>query len=188
MIVSAVAIFLQTAVATAPESIEPAAAQNVEAGEQSSAEFAMPDKVGLRDGTQVRLRLLDELSTRFEQKGQTFELEVIEDVRSEGWLLIPAGSRVVGEVTRSDAKGAFGKSGKLEARILYLKLDGRSVRLSESLGAAGKGGTTGTVLSAIAAGTLAFVVTGKTAVIEVGTELVATIDRPISLRPLQEVK
>lgn len=142
-------------------------------------------EVILPQGTAIQLRLLDRLSTKITQKGETFDLEVIEDVVAEGAIIVPAGTLAVGEVTRSDAKGAFGKSGKLEARILYLKFGGRPLRVSGSLSVAGEGGTTETVLTALAAGTLAFAVTGKSAVLEPGTELFVHTDRPIVVRGVQ---
>lgn len=142
-------------------------------------------EVILPQGTAIQLRLLDRLSTRITQKGETFDLKVIEDVVADGAIVIPAGTLAVGEVTRSDAKGAFGKSGKLEARILYLKLGGRSLRVSGTLSVAGEGGTTETVLTALAAGTLAFAVTGKSAVLEPGTELFVHTDRLIVVRGVE---
>lgn len=142
-------------------------------------------EVILPQGTAIQLRLMDRLSTKITQKGETFDLEVIEDVVVDGTTIVPAGTLAVGEVTRSDAKGPFGKSGKLEARILYLKFGGRPLRVSGTLSVAGDGGTTETVLTALAAGTLAFAVTGKSAVLEPGTELFVHTDRPISVRAVQ---
>lgn len=138
--------------------------------------------VSLAPGTDVSLELLDTLSTRITQKGETFDLRVTEDVVADGWVLIPADTMAVGEVARSEAKDAFGKSGKLEARILYLRLPDRSLRLTGYLRLKGQGQTTETVLAAIAGGTLAFAVTGKSAVLDAGTFLVATTDRTVSLR------
>lgn len=128
-------------------------------------------------GTEIRLRLLDELSTKRSPKGTVFDLEVIDPVIVDGQVAIAAGSRAIGEVTRSDPKGAFGKAGRLEARILYLKTTGGPVRMIGHLHARGESGTTETVLTAIAAGMLAFAITGKSASLPQGTELIATLDK-----------
>lgn len=135
----------------------------------------------LQVGTDIRLRLLDELSTRRTPRGTPFQLEVAEDILVDGQVAIPEGTMAVGEVTRSEPKGAFGKSGKLEARVLYLVVDGRPVRMSGQLSAEGEGGTTETVLTALAAGTLAFVITGKSAALPTGRILVASLDRELVL-------
>lgn len=132
-------------------------------------------------GTEVSLTLLDDLSTKTSPKGTPFDLEVAEDVVKDGQVLIPAGTRAVGEVTRSDPKGAFGKAGKLEAAIMYMVLDGKPVRMSGRLSAAGEGGTTETVLTAVAAGLMAFAVTGKSATIPKGTRLRAFLDRSVAI-------
>jgi hypothetical protein len=132
-------------------------------------------------GTEVSLILLDDLSSKTSPKGTPFDLEVAEEVVKDGQVLIPAGTRAVGEVTRSDPKGAFGKSGKLEAAIMYIVLDGKPVRMSGRLGAAGEGGTTETVLTAVAAGLLAFAVTGKSATIPKGTRLRAFLNRTVRI-------
>lgn len=71
----------------------------------------------------------------------------------------------VGEVTHSQPKGAFGESGKLEAAILYMIIDGRVVRTSGRLSAAGESSTTETVLTVVAVGIFAFAVMGKSATI-----------------------
>lgn len=172
----------------APADTPPDDAVTVSAGAVSTKEDIAPlPEVRLGTGAVISLELLDTLSTKITQKGETFDLRVTEDVVADGWVVIPAGTMAVGEVTRSEAKGAFGKSGKLEARILYLRLDDRSLRLTGFLGRKGQGQTTETVLAAIAGGTLAFAVTGRSAVLEAGTQLVATTDRPVMLKPVRQV-
>lgn len=135
----------------------------------------------LQTGTEVSLILLDQLSSKTSPKGTPFDLEVAEDVLKNGQLLIPAGTRAVGEVTYSNPKGAFGKSGKLEASIKYIIIDGKPVRMSGRLSAAGENGTTETVLTAVAVGMLAFPVTGKSATIPKGTWLRALLDKSVTI-------
>lgn len=135
----------------------------------------------LQTGSEFSLILLDQLSSKTSPKGTPFDLEVAEDVLKNGQLLIPAGTRAVGEVTHSNPKGAFGKSGKLEAAIMYMIIDGRPVRMSGRLSAAGENGTTETVLTAVAVGMLAFAVTGKSATIPKGTRLRALLDKSVTI-------
>lgn len=141
----------------------------------------VPSTATLQIGTEVPLMLLDELSSKRTQKGASFHLEVSENVVANGVLVIPAGTQAVGEVTRSDPKGAFGKSGKLEARVLYMMLDDKPVRLSGTLNAHGKGATAETVLTAAAVGALAWIVTGKSAVLPKGAKLIALLDKPVTV-------
>lgn len=80
---------------------------------------------------------------------------------------------MIGEITNAQTKSAFGVSGKLEARTLYAQTTNGTVRLSGRLGQKGKGGTTETVLTYAMIGAISFVVTGKSATIPAGTELLA---------------
>ena len=108
-------------------------------------------------------------------------MRVAEDVRTVDQIVIPKATEAVGELARAEAKGAFGASGKLEVHMLYIVLNGRPVRLSGVVGARGRNGTAGTVAVAIAAGTLAFVVTGKRAEIAAGTRVYAYLDRDLQI-------
>ena len=78
--------------------------------------------------------------------------------------------------TRAERDGTFGASGKLEARILYVTVGHRTIRLSGSIGVKGRGGTTEAIATGVAVGTLAFVVTGRRAEIAAGTPVTAYIE------------
>lgn len=122
-------------------------------------------------GTEIPLVMGETISSKTNVKGGLFHLYTVEDLEIDGLVVIPKNSKVLAELTRAEKKGAFGKSGKLEARLLYVELENRSIRLTGSIGNRGEGGTTETILTAIAIGTLAFIVTGKSAEIKKGTEL-----------------
>jgi len=53
----------------------------------------------LGEGTTIRVRLLDRLSTAESQTGETFRTRVASDVLEGGQVLIPAGSEIDGKVT-----------------------------------------------------------------------------------------
>ena len=146
-----------------------------------SAEVGHEKPAILQIGTAIPLVILDHLSTKTNEKGDLIHMEVAEDIILDGKIRIPKGSKAMGELTRCEAKGAFGKSGKLEGRALYVTLGGRTIRITGGLTVRGSSGTTATVLTGIAAGSLAFVVTGKSAEILPGTRVDAILDRNISL-------
>ncbi|ASK88358.1 hypothetical protein [Sphingorhabdus sp. SMR4y] len=122
------------------------------------------------------------ISSKTSVKGGLFHLFTVEDLKIDGLVAIPQGTKVLAELTRAEKKGAFGKSGKLEARLLYAELKNGTVRLKGSIGNRGKGGTTETVLTALAIGTLAFVVTGRSAEIKAGTEMSGYLTSQTSVR------
>jgi hypothetical protein len=129
--------------------------------------------VRIPNGIDVKLVLDETLTSRSNVKGDLFRLRVAEPVLIDGAEVLSAGTVVIGEITNAQTKSAFGVSGKLEARTLYAQTPNGTVRLSGRLGQKGKGGTTETVLTYAMIGAISFVVTGKSATIPAGAELVA---------------
>lgn len=132
-------------------------------------------KPTIPDGTEVSLILSETLTSKKHVKGDLFKLSIAEDLLIDGILVLPVGTPVIGEITRAETKSAFGVAGKLEARLLYAELPSGTLRLTGRIGNKGKDGTTETVLTYAAIGSIAFVVTGKSAEIPKGTELSARI-------------
>lgn len=130
----------------------------------------------LRAGTQLSLRTLSELSSKDASVGQRFDLEVAEDVQLNGRTVIPAGSRAVGEVTAVKQKGMWGKSGKVDTRLLHVRVGDQQIRITGQMGDKGKAGTAG-VVGAIAVVPLAgFFVTGTSGNIPRGAPAVAYLE------------
>ena len=63
-------------------------------------------------GTQIRVRLMDDLSSGLTQKGQPFRSRVSADVEQGGQVLIPAGAEIDGYVAEV-SQGHFGGQGTL---------------------------------------------------------------------------
>lgn len=142
-----------------------------------------PNAQVLRAGTAVPLRTLEELTTKGKRlkPGQRFNLETTEPVRLSNQTVIPAGSPAVGEVTSVRNKGMWGKSGNIEARVLYLRANGQQVRLSGSINDKGVTGTAG-VVGAIALVPIAgFFTTGTSAVIANNTPVAAFLDEDLPI-------
>ena len=123
------------------------------------------------------------LSSEKNVKGDLVRMTVAHDLVLAGQTVIPQEAIAVGELTRAERKGAFGASGKLEARMLYVTVGDRTIRLSGSIGVKGRGGTTEAIATGVAVGTLAFVVTGRRAEIAAGTPVTAYIERDTEILP-----
>ncbi|HWH22652.1 MAG TPA: hypothetical protein VNT25_05090 [Allosphingosinicella sp.] len=130
----------------------------------------------LPEGTAVPLRTLEEITSRDAKVGDRFKLEVSEDVVLGGHVVIPAGSPAVGEITKVVGKGMFGKSGKLETRLLYVKLGDQQVKIGGKKGDRGSGGTAATVGALLFVWPAAFFITGKSAVISPGTQAMGYLE------------
>ena len=138
----------------------------------------------LRVGTEVPLRLLEELTTGGKKLrvGQRFRMETSAPVMVQGVVVIPTGSPAVGEITDVRNKGMWGKSGKLTARVLYVTVNGRQIRMTGGFDDKGVAGGIGAVaVSAIIFLPAGFFMTGTSAKVPVGAAVKGFIDEDVSL-------
>lgn len=73
--------------------------------------------ITIPDGTKVRVRLEQELSSATADEGQPVQLSVVEAVLVDGSEVIPAGASVHGTVTKAVPKRRMGRTGKLDFSI-----------------------------------------------------------------------
>ena len=138
----------------------------------------------LRVGTEVPVRLLEELTTKGKKLrvGHRFRLETSEPVMVQGVVVIPVGSPAVGEITDVRNKGMWGKSGHLGARLLYVTVNGRQIRLSGAFDDKGVAGGVGAVaVSAIVFLPAGFFMTGTSAKVPAGTIFKGFVDEDVPL-------
>jgi hypothetical protein len=96
--------------------------------------------------------------------------------------VIPVGSPAVGEITDIRNKGMWGKSGHLGARILYVMVNGRQIRLSGAFDDKGTAGGVGAVaVSALVFLPAGFFMTGTSARIPAGTIIKSFVDEDVPL-------
>ena len=135
----------------------------------------------LRTGTEVVLKTSEELTTNGKKLrvGHRFRMEVAEPVMLNGVVVIPAGSPVTGEVTDVRNKGMWGKSGRINARVLYTQVNGRQIRLSGMVDDKGKTGTAGVVGAVAFVPVAGFFVTGTSANIPLGTTVKGFLDEDV---------
>jgi hypothetical protein len=141
------------------------------------------DSTILRSGTQIALRMSEGLTTEGRQLrvGHRFNLEVAEDVMLNGRIVIPVGSPAVGEVTDVRNKGMWGRSGRINARVLSLRANGRQIRLTGQVDDRGVTGTAGVVASVALVPVVGFFVTGTSARIPLGAPVNAFLDEDVSV-------
>jgi hypothetical protein len=83
----------------------------------------------MREGTMIRVRLLNDLSSAFTEQGQPFRSRVASDVLAGGNVVIPTGSEISGKVV-GVSTGHFGGHGTLMLRPETVTLpNGESFRL-----------------------------------------------------------
>lgn len=98
----------------------------------------MKEAVGLKPpvipaGTALTIRLGQTLSSKSSEAGQAFEGTLAHAVSVDGKELIPAGSKVTGEVTEAHPLGKFKGGASLGARLTTVEVKGKSYDISTSL-------------------------------------------------------
>jgi hypothetical protein len=176
--------FFALAAAAAVQAVAPQA--TIQTAPVATAPIAAPATTNaiLRVGTVVPLRLSEELTTKGKKLrvGNRFHLETSEPVMVNGVTVIPVGSPAVGEITDVRNKGMWGKSGHLAARLLYVTVNGRQIRLSGAFDDKGVAGGVGAVaVSAIVFLPAGFFMTGTSALVPAGTVVKSFIDEDVPL-------
>jgi hypothetical protein len=145
----------------------------------------------LPEDTPVRLRLAQTISSATAKLNDKVDFEVVEDIKIGNIVVIPQGSTAIGTVTEARTKKSFGRSGKLNVNIDYVRLaNGDKVSLRAVKGGSG-GSHTGAMTGAVVAtaivffpaAPLFFFIKGKNIVIPKGTEITAFVAANTPLDP-----
>jgi hypothetical protein len=164
--------------------VVPASAPNV-----AAKPSAPPPPNTLLDGTAVKLRLAETISSSNAKVGQQVPFEVTEDVVVQGVTVLPKGAQALASVTDASPKKSMGRGGKLDVNVDSARLaDGEKVQLravQENKG----GGHTGAMTGAMVATAIVFFpaaplflfIHGKDISIPKGTEVTAFVQGDMKL-------
>lgn len=143
----------------------------------------------LQDGTPIKLRLGENLSSETARVGDTVSFEVLEDVEVGGLIVVKQGSAALATITQAQAKRRMGKGGKLDVNIDYVRLvTGEKVPLRavrENKGGSSTAGmTAGIVATSIVffpAAPFFLFMKGKEVTIPKGTEVMSYVHSDVRL-------
>lgn len=143
----------------------------------------------IHDGTPVKLRLRENVTSATAKTGQEIPFETVEEVQVDGVTVLPKGSLAMGVVTEAESKRSMGRAGKLNMAISYARLkDSEKVALravSEQKGGSHTGAMTGamvaTSLIVWPAAPFFLFMKGKDISIPQGTEITAFVDGDMHL-------
>jgi len=145
----------------------------------------------LADGTPVKLRLMETVSSATAQVNQNINFETLEAIKLDGVTVIPKGATAIGTVTAAQPKRRLGRGGKLDITIDYVRLaDGEKAALRAVKDLKG-GGHTGAMTAGIVATSLIvwpaapffLFMHGKNITIPEGTEITAFVNGDTDLNP-----
>lgn len=137
----------------------------------------------LRMGTPVMLKMAESISTKGKklEPGYLAHLEVLDPVLVNGVVVIPAGSPAIAEVTDVRNKGMWGKSGKINARMLYVTVGDRKIRLRGVFDDKGVTGTAGVVAAIAFVPVAGFFTTGTSAALPLGAAVKGFVDEDVTI-------
>ena len=143
--------------------------------QQAWSQTSASASIRIPAGTEIPLATLAAISSKTAAKGDLFDLEVTQDVIRDGQVLVPKGTRGVGELTRVQASAGLGTSGGIEGQLLYIILGNDTVRLEGLLGRLAKTGT-GTLVASFM---LTPMIKSKNAAIPAGTMVTGIVQRDV---------
>src|SRR4051812_13683643 len=189
-------VFVLLAAAAAAQSVAPQSAALQPASIQSTAPQATVAPAApvaaiissstqsvLRAGTEVPLRMEESLDSNNKalREGQQVRMSVASDVRLGNMVVIPAGSVATGEITDLRRKGMWGKSGRINARALNVRVGDRLIRLTGTFDDKGVTGTAGVVAAIAFVPIAGFFMTGTSAKIPSGGGVKAFLDEDLTI-------
>ncbi|HJV43437.1 hypothetical protein [Caulobacter sp.] len=133
------------------------------------------------EGTELAMRVEDALSSNTAHEGDRFTISLDEDVKLPDGTILRAGYRGIGEVVEARDNGMLGKNGKLNVRLVYLKVGDDRIRLRANRGSKGETRVGATVATVILFWPAAPFIKGKDVGIKKGTVMTAYVDQDAKL-------
>jgi len=157
--------------------------QNPPAAPAQAAETPAP--LVLREGTDVKLKFAQDLSSKTANEDDPVNLVLDEDLKVGDVTVIKAGAKALGTITHAKKAGMMGKGGELNMRLEYVIAGDTRVRLRGTKGKEGEGKVGTAVALTVLFGPIGLIKHGKNVEIKEGTPLTAYVDRDT---PLQAAK
>ena len=180
-----------SALSQTPSSASASAAQDSAANSApiAAAPSAPPPPNTLLDGTAVKLRLAENLSSEKNKTGDQVPFEVVDEVVVDGVVVVPKGAQAIATVTNASPKKSMGRGGKLDVNVDSMRLvDGEKVQLravQENKGGGHVGAMTGAMVATsivfFPAAPLFLFIHGKPVEIPKGTVVTAFVEGDMHL-------
>ena len=165
MKLTAVSMVAFTLLAATPALAQIAAPPQVPAPAQVPA----PTPIKVPEGTEFSVRIDEALSSSSASEGDRFTITLEDDVKLPDGTVLRAGYHGVGEVVEAQDNGMLAKSGKLNIRLVYLKVGDDRIRLRANKGAEGEARIGATVATVILFWPAAPFIKGKDVSLKKGT-------------------
>ena len=125
--------------APAPAQAPTAAAQSPTAPQQPQAAADAPAKIVVKEGTDVKLKFAQDLSSKTAAEDDPVKLVLDEDLKVGDVVIAKAGAKALGAVTHVKKAGMMGKAGELNMRLEYVLVGDARMKLRGTKGKEGQG-------------------------------------------------
>jgi len=140
-----------------------------------------PTKLILKEGTDVKLKFAQALSSKTAADDDPVNLVLDEDLKVGDVTVAKAGAKAVGTVTNAKKAGMMGKGGELNLRLEYLVVGDSRMRLRGTRGKEGEGKVGTAVALTVLFGPIGLIKHGKNVEIKEGTPLAAYVDQDFTV-------
>ena len=140
-------------------------------------------KLVLKEGTDVKLKFAQDLSSKTSNDDDPVNLVLDEDLKVGDTTVCKAGSKAVGTITHAKKAGMMGKGGELNMRLEYLIVADTRMRLRGTKGKEGEGKVGTAVALTVLFGPIGLIKHGKNVEVKQGTPILAYVDQDFTVPP-----
>jgi hypothetical protein len=140
-------------------------------------------KLVLKEGTDVKLKFAQDLSSKTANDDDPVNLVLDEDLKVGDATVCKAGAKAVGTVTHAKKAGMMGKGGELNLRLEYILVGDTRMRLRGTKGKEGEGKVGAAVALTVLFGPIGLIKHGKNVEVKQGTPLLAYVDQDFTIPP-----
>ena len=161
----------------------PPAAQSSPAVAPPAQPADLSAKLVLKEGTDVKLKFAQDLSSKTAVDDDPVNLVLDEDLKVGDVTVVKAGAKALGTVTHAKKAGMMGKGGELNMRLEYLLAGDTRMRLRGTKGKEGEGKVGAAVALTVLFGPIGLIKHGKNVEVKQGTPLLAYVDQDFTVPP-----
>jgi hypothetical protein len=133
-------------------------------------------KVLVKEGTEVRLKFSEPISSKTASIDDRVNLELADDLKVGSVVVAKAGAKGIGSITNAKKAGMLGKAGELNMRLEYVKVGDTRLRLRASKVKEGEGKEGTAIALSVLFGPIGLIKHGKEVEIKAGTPITAFVD------------
>lgn len=144
---------------------------------QTAEQSQANGKVLLKQGTEVKLKLAERLTSKTAFEGDQVNFVLDQDLRVANVLIARVGAVAVGTISHASRPGILGRPGDVGVRLEYLQVGDSRIELRGSKGKQGREREGTTVVLTALFGPVGLIKHGQNAEFQQGTQLTAYVDR-----------